>query len=174
MLSILKEEHLKKAFKMVYPNVVYVPSMIEFYNNSMPYIAQKDHRNLMKKMQRIYTADNEKEANNLYKQLLDEYKDNKLLLFAINKYISDIMDVVKYPKEARKISSYTFSYIKMRARLYRLINDYKVFEDDEDIKKYISEFLKKEEENFKPSKRNWALIINEYEGILSDKIRSLL
>jgi len=174
MVSILKEEHLKKAFKMVYPDIIFMPSMIEFYNNSRPYIVQKDHRKLMQNMQKIYISNNKEEAINIYNLLVQKYKDNKLLLFAINKYIDDIMEVLKYPKEARQISSYTFSYLKMRANLYRLINDYKVFENDEEIKKYICEFLKNQEESFKPSKRNWALIINEFEGILSDSIRSLL
>ena len=62
MVSMLKEEHLKKAFKMVYPNVIFMPSMIEFYNNSMPYILQKDHRVLMQKMQKLYTSKNKEEA----------------------------------------------------------------------------------------------------------------
>ena len=62
----------------------------------------------------------------------------------------------------------------MRARLSRLISEYKVFEDNEEIRKYVSEFLKKEEENFKPSKRNWSLIINEMDSILTDKIREKL
>lgn len=128
----------------------------------------------MQNMQKIYISNNKEEAINIYNLLVQKYKDNKLLLFAINKYIDDIMEVLKYPKEARQISSYTFSYLKMRANLYRLINDYKVFENDEEIKKYICEFLKNQEESFKPSKRNWALIINEFEGILSDSIRSLL
>lgn len=174
MISMLKEEHLKKAFKMIYPNVIFMPSMIEFYNNSMPYILQKDHRVLMQKMQKIYTSKDIEEATNIYNLMLEEYKNNKLLLIAVNKYINDIMEVIKYPMEARKISSYTFSYLKMRAKLYSLIKDYKVFDSSDEIRKYICEFLKDEEETFKPSKRNWSLIINEMDGILTDKIRSML
>ena len=32
-------------------------------------------------------------------------------------------------------------------------------------------FPKQEEEKFKPSKRNWSLIINEMDSILTDKIK---
>ena len=174
MVSMLREEHLKKAFKMVYSNVLFMPSMIEFYNNSMPYILQKDHSVLMQKMQKIYTSKNKEEATSIYNLMLEEYKNNKLLLIAVNKYIDDIMDVMSYPVEARKISSYTFSYLNMRAKLYSLIKDYKVFDSSDEIRKYICEFLKAEEVTFKPSKRNWSLIINEMDSILTDKIRSML
>lgn len=78
----------------------------------------------------------------------------------INRYIDDIMNVIDYSKEARHITSYTYSYIKMRAKLCNTVKINKVFEDNKKIRKFIIEFLKKEEENFKPSKRNWGLIIN--------------
>ena len=92
----------------------------------------------------------------------------------IDKYIDDIMEVIKYSKEARTITSYTYSYLKLRSKLSRLINEYKVFENNEEIKIYVSEFMKQEEEKFKPSKRNWSIIINEMDSILSDKIREKL
>ena len=49
------------------------------------------------------------------------------------------MKVMKYSKEARAITSYTYSYLKMRAKLKRIINEYKVFENNEEIKNvYVS------------------------------------
>ena len=62
----------------------------------------------------------------------------------------------------------------MRARLKRKLNDFKLFDNNEEIKEYVSEFMKKEEETFKPSKRNWSLIINEMDSILTDKIKEKL
>jgi len=53
-------------------------------------------------------------------------------------------------------------------------NEYKVFESNEEIKKCICKFLKEQEENFKPSKKNWANIVNEMDSILTDKIREML
>ena len=92
----------------------------------------------------------------------------------INKYIDDIMKVIKYSKEARTITSYTYSYLKLRANLASLINEYKVFGSNEEIKFFVCEYLKQEEEKFKPSKRNWSLIINEMDSILTDKIKEKL
>ena len=174
MVAMVDNIHISKGFKMVYPNMIKMPSMIEFYNNSRPYIIQKDHRKLMSKIQEIYKSETIEEAKELYNQLLEKYKNEKLLIMVINRIIDDIMEVIKYSKEARTITSYTYSYLKMRARLSRLISEYKVFEDNEEIRKYVSEFLKKEEENFKPSKRNWSLIINEMDSIITDKIREKL
>lgn len=174
MVAMVDNVHINKAIKMVYPNMIKMPSMIEFYNNSRPYIIQKEHRELMSKIQKIYKAETKEEAKILYKQLLEEYKNEKLLLMVINRIIDDIMEVIKYSKEARTITSYTYSYLKMRARLASLISENKVFEDNEEIRKYVSEFLKIEEEKFKPSKRNWSLIINEMDSILTDKIREKL
>ena len=92
----------------------------------------------------------------------------------INKYIDDIMKVIKYSKEARTITSYTYSYLKLRANLASLINEYKVFDSNEEIRFFVCEYLKQEEEKFKPSKRNWSLIINEMDSILTDKIKEKL
>ena len=57
----------------------------------------------------------------------------------INKYIDDIMKVIKYSKEARTITSYTYSYLKLRANLASLINEYKVFDSNEEIRFFICE-----------------------------------
>lgn len=174
MVSILDNKYMNKALNMVYKEMIEMPSMIEFYNNSRPYILQKDHRTLMSEMQQIYKSENIIDAQNLYRDLKIKYKDDKLLLMVIDKYIDDIMEVIKYSKEARTITSYTYSYLKLRSKLSRLINEYKVFENNEEIKIYVSEFMKQEEEKFKPSKRNWSIIINEMDSILSDKIREKL
>lgn len=171
MVAILDNIHMNKALKMIYKEMIEMPSMIEFYNNSRPYILQKNHRTLMSEMQKIYKSNNIKEAKELYDNLKIKYKDEKLLLIIIDKYIDDIMNVVKYSKEARTITSYTFSYIKLRSKLSRLINEYKVYENNEEIRIYVSEFMKQEEEKFKPSKRNWSIIINEMDSILTEKIR---
>lgn len=174
MVALTDNMHMNKAFKMVYPNMLKMPSMMEFYNNSRPYILQKDHRKLMSKMQYIYKAENKEEAKEKYEKLKEEIKDNKLLLMIINKYIDDIMKVMKYSKEARAITSYTYTYLKMRSDLKRIINDYKVFESNEEIKKCVCEFLKAQEQSFKPSKKNWANIVNEMDSILTEKIREML
>lgn len=174
MVSILDNKHMNKALNMVYKEMIEMPSMIEFYNNSRPYILQKDHRTLMSEMQQIYKSENVIDAQNLYRDLKIKYEDDKLLLMVIDKYIDDIMEVIKYSKEARTITSYTYSYLKLRSKLSQLINEYKVFENNEEIKIYVSEFMKQEEEKFKPSKRNWSIIINEMDSILSDKIREKL
>lgn len=50
----------------------------------------------------------------------------------------------------------------------RLINDYNVFDDNESIRIYVSEFMKNEEEKFKPS--NWSLIVNEMDSVITKKI----
>ena len=174
MVSVLENDSLKKAIKMSYPGVILMPSMMEIYNNTRPYILQKNHRELMRDMQKIYKSNNKEEAKILSEEIKEKYKDNKLLLMVIEKYINGIMEVVKYSKEARTITSYTFSYLKMRSRIVRGIDEYKVFNSNEEIKKYIGEILKEEESKFKPCKRNWSLIINEMESILTDKIRERL
>jgi len=174
MVAVTDNAHMNKTFKMVYPNMIKMPSMMEFHNNSRPYILQKDHRKLMSKMQYIYKSETKEEAKEKYEDLKEEFKDNKLLLMIINKYIDDIMKVMKYSKEARTITSYTYTYLKMRAQLKTIINEYKVFESNEEIKKCICKFLKEQEENFKPSKKNWANIVNEMDSILTDKIREML
>ena len=171
MVAMVNNQHLKKAFKMVFPNVILMPSMCEFYNNSRPYILQKEHRKLLGQIQKIYVSENEMEAKKLCKELINKYKENKLLLMVINRCISDIINVIKYSQEARRITSYTESFIKLKAKLNREVNDYKVFEETIEIKLFFCELLKKEEEQFKPSKRNWALIINEMDSVITDKIK---
>lgn len=52
----------------------------------------------------------------------------------------------------------------------RLINDYNVFNDNESIRINVSEFMKNEEEKFKQSKRNWSLIVNEMDSVITKKI----
>lgn len=40
------------------------------------------------------------EASKMYNELVEKYKNDKLLLMVINKYIDDIMKVIKYSKKA--------------------------------------------------------------------------
>ena len=170
MVAMLENENMNRAIKIVYKGVIQMPSMIEFYNNSKPYVIQKNHRQLMGEMQKIYKSETEEEALEKSKELKEKYKNEKLLLLILEKYMKEIIPVIKYSQEARSITSYTYSYLCMRSRLSSLINEYTVFEDNESIRRHVSEFMKKEEEKFKPSKRNWSKIINEMDSIITDKI----
>ena len=174
MVSILENENMKMAIKMTYPGVILMPSMMEIYNKTRAYILQKNHRELMRNMQKIYKSKDMEEAKTLIEETKEKYKENKLLLMVIEKYINGIIEILKYSKEARTITSYTYSYLKMRSRIERKIDEYKVFNSNEEIKNNIGEILKEEEIKFKPSKRNWSLIINEMESILTKKIRERL
>ena len=62
MVAMLENENMNRAIKIVYKGVIQMPSMIEFYNNSKPYVIQKNHRQLMGEMQKIYKSETEEEA----------------------------------------------------------------------------------------------------------------
>lgn len=110
MVAMLDNVYMNKAIKMVYPNVIQMPSMIEFYNNSRPYIIQKNHRKLMSEMQKIYISNNMEEASKLYNELVEKYKNDKLLLMVINRYIDDIMEVIKYNRSKNNNILYIFLF----------------------------------------------------------------
>lgn len=49
----------------------------------------------------------------IYEELLEEFKDNKLLIMIINKYINEIFGMFKYSKRIREIASNTDTYVKI-------------------------------------------------------------
>ena len=48
MISMINNKWIKKVVKMNYPEVIYSPSLIEFYNIKYQYIARRDHRVIMR------------------------------------------------------------------------------------------------------------------------------
>ena len=56
MISMINNKWIKKVVKMNYPEVIYSPSLIEFYNKTYQYIARRDHRVIMREISRIYKS----------------------------------------------------------------------------------------------------------------------
>lgn len=174
MISMINNKWIKKVVKMNYPEVIYAPSMIEIYNKTHKYIARRDHRIIMREISRIYKSKNKEEGIKIYEKLIEQYKENRLLLMIINKYIKEIFEMFKYSHQARIITSNTDGYNKMRNRIRWKIKKESLFESINDLKKYLYEILKEEEDNWHPSVKRWDKIINEMDCNLSEKIIELI
>jgi len=174
MISMINNKWIKKVIKMNYPEAIMTPSMVEIYNKTQKYIARKDHRIVMREIGRVYRAFTIEEAKVIYNDLINEYKENKLILQIINKYIEDIFKLFKYSHQARIITSNTDSYNKMRNRIGWKIRKVNLFENVKELKIYLNEILKEEESKWKPSVKRWDKIINEMDCNLSEKILELI
>ena len=174
MTSMINNKWLKKVIKMNYPETIYCPSMLEFYNKTQLYISRRDHRVLMREMGRIYRSETLEEAEVIYKKLINGYKENKLIIMIINKYIKEIFEMFKYSHQARIITNNTDSYNKMRNRIRVKIKKENMYESINELKKYLYEILKEEEEHWYPSVKKWDKIINEMDCNLSEKILELI
>jgi len=174
MISMINNKWIKKVIKMNYPEVIQTPSMVEIYNKTQKYIARKDHRIVMRELGRIYRSVTLEEAKEIYKNLIELYKENKLIIEIINKYINEIFDLFKYSHQARIITSNTDSYNKMRNRISWKIRKIDLFDNVSELKKYLSEILYEEEIKWKPSIKRWDKIINEMDCNLSEKIIELI
>jgi len=174
MISIINNKWLKKVIKMNYPEVIMAPSMVELYNKTQKYIARKDHRIIMRELGRIYKSETLEEAKEIYTKLKEEYKENKLIIQIIDKYIKEIFELFKYSHQARVITSNTDSYNKMRNRISWKIKKIELFKSPAELKTYLSEILQEEESKWKPSIKRWDKIINEMDCNLSEKILELI
>ena len=174
MISMINNKWLKKVIKMNYPEVIMTPSMVELYNKTQKYIARKDHRIIMRELGRIYKSETLEEAKEIYTKLKEEYKENKLIIQIIDKYIKEIFELFKYSHQARVITSNTDSYNKMRNRISWKIKKIELFKSPAELKTYLSEILQEEESKWKPSIKRWDKIINEMDCNLSEKILELI
>lgn len=174
MILMINNKWIKKVLKMNYPKVIYTPSLIEFYNKTYQYIARRDHRVIMREISRIYKSNTIKEAQEKYKELKEIYKENKLLIMIIDKYIKEIFGMFKYSHEARVITSNTDGHNKMRNRIRWKLKKVSLFENIEELNRYLCEILKEEEERWHPSVKNWDKIINEMDCDLEEKILELI
>ena len=174
MVSMINNKWLKKVIKMNYPEVIYCPSLIEFYNKTYQYIARRDHRVIMREMSRIYKAITKEDALVIYNALIEQYKENKLLTMVINKYKKEIFEMFKYSHQARVITSNTDGHNKMRNRIRWKIKKESLFESVYDLRQYLYAILKEEEEKWHPSVKRWDVIINEMDCNLSEKILELI
>lgn len=174
MISMINNKWIKKVMRMNYPEVIMTPSMVEIYNKTQKYIARKDHRVVMRELGRVYRSLTLEEAKVIYNNLVENYKENKLILQIINKYINEIFGLFKYSYQARIITSNADSYNKMRNRISWKIRKISLFENITDLKKYLGEILKEEESRWNPSVKRWDRIINEMDCNLSEKILELI
>ena len=79
-----------------------------------------------------------------------------------------------YSHEARIISSNTDTINKMRNRIRWQLQKVTLFENIQELKKYLFEILQLEESKWHPSVKNWDRIINEMDCNLSEKILELI
>lgn len=174
MISMINNKWIKKVIKMNFPEVLIAPSMIELYNKTGKYIARRDHRVIMREIGRIYKSKTIQEGEEIYINLKEIYKDNKLILQIIEKYINEIFEMFNYSHEARIISSNTDSINKMRNRIRWQLQKVSLFESLIDLKKYLFEILQVEESKWHPSVKNWDKIINQMDCNLTEKILELI
>ena len=174
MVSMINNKWIKKVMKMNYPETITAPSMIEIYNKTQKYISRRDHRILMRELGRIYRAETEEEGKKIYEKLIEEYKENKLIIMIIKKYIKDIFEMYKYGHEARIVTTNSDSYNKMRNRIRWRIKEKSLFENIKELNEYMGKILKEEEETWHPSVKRWDKIINEIDCNLSEKILELI
>lgn len=174
VISILKNEWMKKGVKTNYPEVIFAPSMLEIYNKTCYYISRRHHRIIMREMGRIYRSGTREEAQVLYQKLIDEYHDNKLLMSIINKYIDEIFTMFQYSKKMRQITSNTDTYNKMRSRIRVRIKSNKVYNSIINLKESLMEIMMDEEDMWHPSKKEWDKIINEMDCNLQERIYELI
>ena len=174
MISMINNKWIKKVVRMNYPEVIMTPSMVEIYNKTQKYISRKDHRIIMRELGRIYRTVTINEAKEIYENLIIQYKENKLIIQIINKYINEIFNLFKYSHQARVITSNTDSYNKMRNRISWKIRKIELFKNVTELKNYLSEILYEEEIKWKPSVKRWDKIVNEMDCNLSEKIIELI
>lgn len=174
MISMINNKWIKKVIKMNFPEVLIAPSMIELYNKTGKYIARRDHRVIMREIGRIYKSKTIQEGEEIYINLKEIYKDNKLILQIIEKYINEIFEMFNYSHEARIISSNTDTINKMRNRIRWQLQKVSLFESLIDLKKYLFEILQIEESKWHPSVKNWDKIINQMDCNLTEKILELI
>ena len=174
MICMINNKWIKKVIKMNYPEVIMAPSMIEIYNKTRKYISNKDHRIVMRELGRVYRALTLEEAKVVYNNLVNEYKENKLIIQIINKYIDDIFRLFKYSHHARVITGNSGNYNRMRNNISSKIKKVGLFESIKELKYYLNEILKEEESKWKPSVKRRDKIINEMDCNLSEKILDLI
>ena len=174
MVSIINNKWLKKVIKMNYPEVIYTPSLIEFYNKTQKYIARRDHRIIMREISRFYKSKKLEEGLVIYTNLKEQYSNNKLLLMIIEKYENEFIEMFKYSHQMRVITSNTDSYNKVRNRIRWKIKKENVFESIRDLRLFMYQILKEEEDMWHPSVKRWDNIINEMDCNLSEKILELI
>lgn len=174
MMTILKNDYIKRGVKLNYQDVIYAPSMLEIYNKSYNYISRKQHRIVTMKLSRLYKQEKLEEAKKIYEELLEEFKDNKLLIMIISKYINEIFGMFKYSKRIREMASNTDTYVKMRCRIRWNIKKKKVYNSYFELKEYVINVLKEEYKRWGPSKKGWDLIINSMDCDLLERIYELI
>ena len=88
--------------------------MIEFYNNSRPYIIQKNHRELMSKIQKIYKSETIEEAKKIIENFVKMIKRENLSQEEINsleeavafKNISNLEELDNYRRKLEHFREY--------------------------------------------------------------------
>ena len=128
----------------------------------------------MREISRFYKSKTLDEGLIIYNKLKEQYKDNKLLLMIIEKYEKEFIEMFKYSHQTRVITSNTDSYNKVRNRIRWKIKKESLFESIRELRIFMCEILKEEEEIWHPSVKRWDNIINEMDCNLSEKILELI
>lgn len=173
-VSMINNKWLKKVIRMNYPNVIYSPSLIELYSKTQSYISRKDHETIIKEIRRIYRAKTKEEGKEIYNKLKEKYKGNKLLILIIDKYIDDIFEMFKYGYRVRTITGVTDDNNKMRRRIRYKLHNKSLFESTKELKDYLYNILKEEEEKWRPVYKKWDQIVMEMDCNLTEKILELI
>lgn len=128
----------------------------------------------MREIGRIYRAKEKEEAQLIYNQLKNDYENNKLLIMIINKYIDEIFSMFRYSHQARKITSNTDSYNKMRNRIRWKLKKITLFDSMGELQVKTLMILKEEEMKWHPSYKKWDQIVNEMDCELAKIIYELI
>ena len=166
--------YLKKCAKISFPDINFVPLLLDIVDNFYKYFSDKFSTKIRSEIKQLYICTDINEFKNKFDLFLSKYGENKILMYLVNKYLNNIEVYYKYNQGMRiaLFNNYALKILKNSIEK----NNQKIgyINNIDDIIQLVNENIENIEKFSSYTKKEWLNILLSFYDMVPERIERYL
>lgn len=165
----------KEILEQAYPKTIHQRCIVHIVRNLNKCVSRKQWKELCDDLKTIYKTINIESAKDASTQVLEKWKDNKLLYRKLTNDIPHMLQLYEYPEGIRKIVYTTNPIESMNSSLRKVTNGKGSFVNEQALEKVLYLRIKELSDKWNKNRaNNWQVVLNELCIMYGDRVEKYI
>lgn len=165
----------KDILEQAYPKTIHQRCIVHIVRNLNKCVSRKQWKELCDDLKTIYKTINIESAKDASTQVLEKWKDNKLLYRKLTNDIPHMLQLYEYPEGIRKIVYTTNPIESMNSSLRKVTNGKGSFVNEQALEKVLYLRIKELSDKWNKNRaNNWQVVLNELCIMYGDRVEKYI
>lgn len=165
----------KDILEQAYPKTIHQRCIVHIVRNLNKCVSRKQWKELCDDLKTIYKTINIESAKDASTQVLEKWKDNKLLYRKLTNDIPHMLQLYEYPEGIKKIVYTTNPIESMNSSLRKVTNGKGSFVNEQALEKVLYLRIKELSDKWNKNRtNNWQVVLNELCIMYGDRVEKYI